>query len=138
MKILRSAFGFLLMLSFSGCASLWDAPKNIVGVSIRDMEDARGGSIYQSYACTFEECFKAVAEISAANEYNVFLKDGLRGVIVLMNVPKAVETTEVGVFFTVLDRQKGVKVEVSSRSSPAKRTVAVLLFAELTQKFSKI
>jgi len=138
MKILRGALGLVLLISFFGCASLLDAPKNVVGVSIRDMEDRRGFSIYQAFECTAQQCFDAVVDIATVNKYNVFLKDEMRGVIVLMNVPGAVDTTEVGVFFTSLGTQTGTKVEISSRSSPAKRTAAVLLFAELAQKFNKI
>jgi hypothetical protein len=138
MKILKVMSCFLLLGVCCGCAGLLDAPKNVVGISVRDMEDRRSGSIYQSYECSVMECFDAVVDIAVLNKYNVFLKDEAKGVIVLMDIPGAVDTTEVGVFFTALETSKGVKVEVSSRSAPAKRTAAVLLFAELAQKFTKI
>lgn len=138
MKMLTKACCLFLLLTCFGCASLWDAPKNVAGFSVRDMEGRRSGSIYQSYACTLPSCFNAVTNIAIQNKYNIFTKDEARGLIVLMGIPGAVDTTEVGVFFTVLEKESGVKVEISSRSSPAKRTVAVLLFAELAQKFNKI
>jgi hypothetical protein len=55
-----------------------------------------------------------------------------------MNIPGVVDTTEVGVFLTRLPKgQEGVRVELTSRSSPAKKTVAKLLFPELSEKFKK-
>ena len=138
MKILKGLCVFLMLGSLAGCAGLWDAPKNIAGVSIRNMENRRPESIYQSYECSMNDCFNAIVEIASINKYNIFQKDEARGVIVLMDVPGAVDTTEVGVFLTMLEKRQGVKVEVSSRSSPAKRTAAVLFFAELAKKFTKI
>ncbi len=138
MKILKGVLGLFLLVAFCGCASLLDAPKNVAGVSVRDMEDRRSGSIYQSYECSTMECFDAIIDIAILNKYNVFSKDQVKGIIVLMDIPGAVDTTEVGVFLTALENKNGIKVEISSRSTPAKRTVAVLLFAELAQKFTKI
>ena len=122
----------------SGCASLWDAPKNIVGFSTKDMEDARAESLYQSYQGEFLDVFNAVIEIAKENKYYIFTKDEIRGMIVLMEIPGAVNTTEVGVFVMPLPGNKGVKVELSSRSTPAKRTVAQGLFLSLGKKFPKI
>ena len=65
------------------------------------------------------------------------MKDEVRSFMVVMNIPGCVDTTEVGVFFTDLPRQQGVKVELSSRSSPAKKAVAKVLFSELNDRFKK-
>ncbi|MBF0486120.1 MAG: hypothetical protein HQL16_06375 [Candidatus Omnitrophica bacterium] len=122
----------------AGCASLSDVPKKVAGVSTRVLEDTRAHSIYQSYDCDTTACFDSVLDVARKNKYVVFMKDDIRGFIVLMGIPGCVDTTEVGVFLTPQADGKGVKVEISSRSSPAKRTVALVLFEQLAQKYKKI
>ncbi|MBF0122297.1 MAG: hypothetical protein HQL21_02670 [Candidatus Omnitrophica bacterium] len=134
MKKLIVIFSFVFC---SGCATLWDAPKNIVGFSTKDMEDARSESLYQSYQGDFLGIFQAIIEIANENKYYVFSQDEVRGMAIIMNIPGAVDTTEVGVFLTSLDTGN-VKVELSSRSAPAKKTVAQVLFLDLGKKFKKI
>lgn len=127
----------LSILVFSGCSTLSDAPRNILGFSTKEMEDARGQSVYQSYNCEFSQCFSAVLALMEESKINVFSRDEERGLIVLMGVPGVVDTTEVGVFFFQVPQQKVVKVEVASRSAPAKRKVARLIFSKLGTKLNK-
>jgi len=87
----------------------------------------------QETAETEEETLK-VSKLSALN---VFLQDRRRNLIVLMGVPGAVNTTEVGVFFTGQDDGTTL-VEVSSLSRRAKTTAAALVFAELSKSFTAV
>lgn len=135
---MKSILALLILFSLCGCASLLDAPKNVVGMSTRDMEDARTKSVYQTYGCRFSDCFAAVTDCAQKAKYVIFSQNEVRGLVVLMGVPGYVDTTEVGVFLTQLPEQQGVKVEVASRSSPAKRVVAQILFGELGKKFAKV
>jgi len=117
---------------------LQDLPKKMAGVSTHSLEEARVNSIYQVYPCDINACFDAVIDIAVKAKYHVFMKDRVGGFISLMNVPSVVDTTEVGVFLTELPQgQEGVRVELASRSSPAKKIVAKLLFPELGDKFKK-
>lgn len=125
----------LAVLGVFGCASLTDAPRNVVGFSTRDLEDARSRSVYQSYDCSLPDCFSAVLAVAAEKKYIVFSKDERRGLIVLMGVPGHVDTTEVAVFISYLEKGTGVRVELASRSSSARRVVAGTLFAELAKTF---
>lgn len=127
----------LLALTVSGCASLQDAPKKMAGVSRRSLEAAKADSIYQVYTCDMAACFDAVVDIAAQEKYTIFMKDPVQGFISLMNIPGVVNTTEVGVFMTQLSHGQGVRVELSSRSSPAKKVVAKKLFSELGNQFKK-
>ena len=133
-------FTCLLALSVAllGCAALMDAPSNIAGFSTRSLEERRTDSVYQVYDCSEALCFQEVLNAAQNEKYHVFTQDQAKGVIVLMSIPGAVDTTQVGVFFTPLSGQKGVKVELSSRSTPAKRVVAKVLFEALSVKFNKI
>ncbi len=121
----------------AGCASLKDAPKSFLGFSTRSLEDGRVDSIFQVYLCDLAQCFGAVVDIAQVNNYHIFMKDQVRGLVVLMNIPGCVDTTEVGVFLTELPEGQGIRVELSSRSTPAKRVVAKVLFSELKERFPK-
>ena len=64
-----------------------------------------------------------------------FKKAGKKKHIIVMGIKGNVDTTEVGIFFTN-PNVSTVKLEISSLSSSAKRTVAETLFKELDQQFS--
>nr|CAX68906.1 hypothetical protein JG1_0200 [uncultured bacterium] len=129
----------LILLAFvlvlNGCSTLLNTPKSLIGISTKHLEDARANSLYQSYSCSFDQCYQTVLEIGKEQKYTAYLKKPGEGLIVFMNIPGAVDTTEVGVFLTAIS--SGVKIEVSSLSSPAKRTVAQAVFSGLSDKFSK-
>jgi len=108
-----------------------------MGTSTKNLEAGKADSIYQVYPCEIMACFDAVEKVAQKNEYHVFMKDAVRGLIVLMSIPGYVDTTEVGVFLTELPQEQGVKVELSSRSSPAKKAVAKALFSDLNDYFKK-
>lgn len=136
-RIMRQAWTAGVLLALCGCASLTDAPRNIVGFSTRELENARSQSVYQSYQCAENDCLAAILDAGKEKKYAVFSKDEAQGQVVFMGVPGQVNTTEVGVFLTPLTSSAGVKVEVASGSSSAKRAVAQVLFVELERKFSK-
>lgn len=135
---MKNVLMLLCVLPLIGCAALWDAPKNIVGFSTRSLEAARVNASYQSYAASQEDIFRAVLDISVKEKYNVFMKDEIRGMIVVMGIPGAVDTTEVGIFITQTSKPGVVKVELSSRSSPAKRTVALAVLNKLGELFKAV
>jgi hypothetical protein len=67
----------------------------------------------------------------------IFLQDRVKSLIVLMNVPGCVDTTEVGLFFVTVDTGK-TRVEVSSLSEIAKMNTAEIIFPELAKNFPVI
>lgn len=146
-RIKKRVFIFLSAGCFisgtAGCASVLDIPKKIWGSSTRALEAARSDASAKVFTCTPDACFDAVVamtvdDLKAApprgRMLDLFLKDIRRRRLVLMKVPGAVDTTEVGVFFTVLDKDR-TRVEVSSLSTNAKLTAASLIFAELARIF---
>lgn len=115
------------------------------GSSTRALEKARKEAVSETFACSLEACFQRVMTLdrsgarekgksSQAGLFDVFLKDPVRGMIVVMRVPGQVDTTEVGIFFQEIDERK-TRVEISSLSSRAKRTVARRVFADLADQF---
>ncbi len=127
----------LFCFSLCGCASVVDAPKNILGFSRRALVAAKENSSYQVYEASLSDVFSATVEVLEKAKYDIFTKDEIRGFIAVMGIPGVVSTTEVGVFISETGGG-GVRVELSSRSTPAKRAVAAILFSRLSEKFKKI
>ncbi len=119
----------LMLLGFCGCtmAELKDVPKTIWGSSTRVLEQARANAITKTYDRGYWDCFKAAEKVVKRQGYVLFQKDEVRGFMVVMGIPGAVDTTEVGVFFVDLNDHQ-TRMELSSLSTNAKRLLAKDLF----------
>ncbi len=166
MKKIRWIYFAVAILSFGGCGILKEEAKILWGSSTQALEEARIESLKASFSCPWETCFDSVVRyanvetqhvldekinaekmnqpVNPADEqtikvknFEVFLQDRRRRIIVLMGVPGSVNTTEVGVFFTPLENA-ATGVEVSSLSTSAKIKVADILFSHLGKEFHVI
>jgi hypothetical protein len=122
--------GLSIILSVGGCEHVTEPVKTLWGSSTRALEEARAEALSEVYSCKLEDCFEAVVNIAREEEMVIFINDRVKKHIVLMGVKGSVDTTEVGVFFSRREDQK-IKVEVSSLSRNAKRTVAGTIFPAL-------
>ncbi len=166
MKKMKWVYFVVAILSLGGCAALKEEAKKLWGSSTQALEEARNESLKASFSCPWETCFDSVVryanvetqqvldeKINAekmnqpdnpadeqtvkAKNFEVFLEDRRRRIIVLMGVPGSVNTTEVGVFFTPLENAT-TAVEVSSLSTSAKIKAADILFSQLGKEFQVI
>ena len=98
MNFMHKKIPVLVLLAglFSGCASFWDAPKNVVGFSTRSLEAARATASVQIYEGSPGDVFNAAADALQKEKYYVFTKDEIRGFIAVLNIPGVVDTSEVG------------------------------------------
>lgn len=126
-----------------GCSPVIELAKSIWGSSTRALEKARSDAVKQTFSCTRDKCFDDIvdfAQVSLSAEdlekknYEVFIKDRKRGLIVVMDVPGCTDTTEVGIFLTDL-APSGVTIEISSLSENAKHNVADMLLGYLSLKY---
>ncbi len=69
--------------------------------------------------------------------FQVFIKDRIKAVIVVMGIYGNIDTTEVGIFFSRYTRNS-FKVEISSLSDSAKRKVAAMVFEKLDKQFQEV
>lgn len=69
--------------------------------------------------------------------FDVFIKDRVKGVIVVMGIVGNVNSTEVGIFFS-RPQSDAIQVDVSSLSDSAKRKVAQIIFETLDKRFPKM
>src|ERR1044071_9375806 len=94
----------LLMLSagilvLSGCAPALESAKVVWGSSTRALEKARSEAVREDFPLAYDDCFREVLKIAGVEKWEAFIKDKKKGVIVVIGIPGAVNTTEVGVFF---------------------------------------
>lgn len=128
-----------------GCSLVTEGGRSLWGTSIRHLEKARPQAFRRRYQCSYEQCFDAVLalavnrpEIMPVKEnkkYHLFQEDRLRGVIVFMEIPGQVDTTEAGIFFSRYADSGIIEVEVVALSRIAQRKVAQIIFSELDARF---
>ena len=158
----------LTICLLSGCSSITEPFKKIIGNSTEALEEARSEAITLKFECTFDQCYNSILEMARdtskknfwyndvedryedeenENEdeseeevddgyFEVFMKNPIKGHIVVMGVKGNVDTTEVGIFLMEhgLD---GIQIDVTSLSTSAKIKVAEAIDEELSQKYSK-
>jgi hypothetical protein len=148
----------LVCLISSGCARILDVPRVLWGSSTRALEEARSDAIAKTYRCSLNDCYDAVLGLARGSKnekpvvtetegfvvqtgrtevFDVFINDRKRHRLVVMGIPGNVDTTEAGIFFSQ-PTLTTVKIEVSSLSSSAKRTVSEKIFEELDLRFSPV
>lgn len=129
------------VITLAGCETL----KSIWGSSTQTLEDAIPQGLSRTYGCVFRDCYQAILALDQNDQsripktkkyFNVFLKDPIRGRIVVMGIPEQVDTTEVGIFLTE-ESSGSIRIDVTSLSTQAKEKVATAVFNELDQSFSK-
>ena len=133
----------VIAFCFTGCGSLSETCKTIWGSSTRKLEEARVDAITKTYKCSYDDCFDVILTLDRNNKNNlpinkkcfeIFLKDRVKGCIVVMGIKGNIKTTEVGIFLS--DKRDGfIKLEISSLSSTAKEKVAEWVFKELGSHF---
>ena len=137
----------LLLPLLASCVTLTETAKSIWGSSVKALEAARVDAPSRIFDCDRDACMDAVKGLTLEEleqdpplfkKFSLFSENRKTGVLVLMDVPGMINTTEVGVFFDPLPEKGGVKVDVASRSTHAEQNASDILFAELEEQFSVI
>jgi len=159
MKPMKKSYLFILLLFFMcGCACVQEPFKVVWGSSTKALYDNRDTATVKMYECFANDCFDKIVdiiknheakitkktqigdeevEVEEVSQYNLFIKDRKNYVIVVMNVPGSIDTTEVGIFITPL-KLKESKVEIISLSTAAQKTVANMIFEQLDKIYPEI
>lgn len=158
---------FIFLSFFAlGCATIQEPFKAIWGSSTKALEDNRGSATVKAYQSSYSDCFDKVLEVIHSREkseikrevtednpeavgiggtaevvevagYEIFINDKKKGVIVVIGVPKSINTTEVGIFITALSASE-TKMEIVSLSSAAQQIVSDEIFEELDKVYSAV
>ena len=144
----KKPFLFLILILFgAGCSNLisnlFESPKIIWGSSTKELQEARVRAVSKVYKCSFDQCYDAVLSLAINEEelepftkklYEVFLKDPIKGIVVVMGIKGNIDTTEVGIFLTELEDNM-LEIDIASSSSSAKRKAVDIVFNELDVRF---
>ena len=95
---------FLLLPLFTGCATLKELPKKIWGSSTQALEQARAEGVSNTFSLDYETSFNKVIEILKKMDCYIHIKNKKRHLIVAMKFQGPDDTTEVGIFFTPLEK----------------------------------
>ena len=137
---MRFALVLITLMMCSSCMIIdggVEVGKTIWGSSTRALENAKRKAITKTYDKEYWTCVRAALEVVKKNNWTIFKKDEVQGYLVLMGIPGAVDTTEVGVFFEELSDEK-IHIEITSLSTNAKRKVAKALFHGLDIAFGLV
>ncbi len=105
---------------FSGCASVGEKMRGVLGTSIREIEASRGKSVKMVVPGDRDAVYTAVlAELKKAGRY-IYRRERNEGVIAFYM--SAENTTVAGVFLRGLEGGK-TEIEIASPSSYARNTV---------------
>ncbi len=116
----------ITLVLLSGCSPV-EIGKTIWGSSTRALEEARADAITKTYDKSYWDTLRSSLDVMVKQDWVIFKKDEVAGIIVLMGIRGSVNTTEVGVFFVEVSPTQ-TRIEISSLSTTAKRMVAKRLF----------
>jgi hypothetical protein len=121
------AIAIFLSVQVSGCASVKESVSDFFGFSISDLEKARATGLSRTYPLPYDTAFDKVVEVVKTAKVTVYKADRSRGVISIMDIPKQVDTTLVGVFVEAVDAAN-TKITISSLSSTALTKAGMIIF----------
>ncbi len=118
----------LFVILASGCASVKETAKGIMGVSTKELGKNRDGAIKEVFNCEYKVCYNETMGIikeTGAYIYAVDVPNNLVAVYVSQT-----DTTPVGIFFKKIDAAN-TQIEVSSPSTYGKELIAKNIFTRL-------
>lgn len=128
--ILVLIFAFCIF-NFVGCVTIKEKAEGFLGISTREVEQARAGAIKKQFAYDYNTCYAKTKEALKQIGCYVYAEDHKKQLIAVY--ASSEDTTPVGVFFTSID-SANTQIEISSPSSYTKDTISAKIFAILSPK----
>lgn len=116
---------------YSGCASLKETGKGILGISTKELEIGRKDAIVKTFDVDYASCNTRVREALKIIKAYIYAEDSKNNLIAIY--VSETDTTPVGIFITNISPAQ-TKVEVSSPSSFAKDLIATKVFGYIEDK----
>lgn len=127
LKILVCAILFGVFAS--GCAGVKEAGRGFLGVSTKVLENNREGSLKKKFNFDYNSCSEKVIKSLKSGGTYIYNQDAKKGMIAVYISTE--DTTPVGIFLTKIDANN-TEVEVASPSSYGKKTIAKMIFDDLS------
>jgi hypothetical protein len=115
---------FIILLS--GCATVIEGTKGVLGISTKSLEEGRKDAIAKSFNYDYSTCYAKTQGILKQIDAYIYAQDKKKSMIAIY--VSETDTTPVGLFFKEIDTNN-TQIEVSSPSKYAKETIAKRLFA---------
>jgi len=127
-KIILLGFSCWLLVSLSGCITLKEGAKGVLGISTKALEDNRKDAIKKTFNYDYNTCYSKTKGI--LKEINAYIYSEESGKNLLAIYVSEKDTTAVGLFFKTID-QTHTQIEVSSGSTYAKELISGEVFKAL-------
>lgn len=135
-KIKKFGFWFVILifgfwvLDFLGCASTKEATKGFFGISTKSLEDARKDAVKNAFKYDYKTCYTKVKSVLKEKGSYIYSQDIEKKMIAIY--VSELDTTPVGIFFTVIDANN-TQIEISSPSTSAKELISKRIFSALEE-----
>lgn len=126
--IYYAAVAGVFILTFSGCANLKEAGKGILGISTKEIEQARPEAIKKVFNYEYDLCYNKTLETLNKMGAYIYAKDKAKKMLGIYISPQ--DTTVAGIFFKEIS-VNSTQIEVASPSTYAKELIAHRLFLGL-------
>lgn len=127
------------IIGLTGCVSLknnaTEVVKGVIGISTKEVEDARPSAIKKTLNLGFNDCYQKTLKAMQVLGAYVYVKDRQKKMIAAYLSPE--DTTVFGVFFKEIDAST-TEVEVASPSTFAKESIAGKLFWRLEKSDAEL
>lgn len=135
MQNVRLSLGLLFLIAnFSGCATVKEGAKGILGISTKQIEDARDKATSKKFSMDLKTCEGKVIKALERGKAYIYAKDPEKKLIAVYI--SYTDTTPVGIFFKVIDAENTL-VEVSSPSTYGKEIIAKKIFSALERPLTE-
>lgn len=114
----------------AGC-NVREAAKGIIGISTKQIEEARLDAIVKTFDYDYASCYKNTREILIRIGAYIYCEDKNKKLIAFYVSQE--DTTPVGIFFKETEASK-TRLEVASQSTSAKETIAKNVFSALEKR----
>ncbi len=110
-----------LVILTSGCATVIEGTKGVLGVSTKILEEGRKDAITKTYNYSYDECRQKVIARLARYGCYIYARDEKEKMLAIYI--SETDTTPVGIFFKVVDSEH-TQIQVSSPSTFGKELIA--------------
>ena len=114
------------LTSLLGCACIKEATRGFLGISTKEIENARDKAIVKIVGYDYSSCYKIVeARLTEIGSYTYAKRDDLIAVYI-----SPTDTTPAGIFFKEINKRK-TQLEIVSPAADTKEYLAQKIFSAL-------
>ena len=134
MGFIRLYFVLLLVFALTGCATVKEGIKCVVGVSTKCLETTRKDAIKKTFNLDYATCESRTRDILKKTNAYIYAEDKAQDLIAVY--VSTTDTTPVGIFFDKIDANN-TEIEISGPSSDANEIMSKRVFNAIEGKVAE-